>query len=83
MSAAMVTNGANQLQAVAHLIGTDQLPIPESVSTKRHIQIVQVVWIRYIWNFVKHSFIYSYLTFSMNVNLFFRRFKKSFPRLQC
>ena len=33
MSAAMVTNGANQLQAVAHLIGTDQLPIPESVST--------------------------------------------------
>ena len=48
MSAAMVTNGANQLQAVAHLIGTDQLPIPESVSTKRHIQIVQVVWIRYM-----------------------------------
>ena len=32
MSAAMVTNEANQLQAAAHLVGTDQLPMPESVS---------------------------------------------------
>ena len=48
MSAAMVTNGSNQLQAVAHLIGTEQLPIPESVSIECHIQIVHVVWIRYM-----------------------------------
>ncbi len=33
MSAAMVTNAANQLQAVAHLIGINQLPIPARVSS--------------------------------------------------
>ena len=37
MSAAMVTNGANQLQAAVHLIGTDQLPMPENVSVHKAI----------------------------------------------
>ena len=31
MSAVMVTNNDNQLQAAAHLIGTSQLPLPHRV----------------------------------------------------
>ena len=32
MSAVLVANALNQLQAVAHLVGTNQLPVPELVS---------------------------------------------------
>ena len=32
MSSVLVANALNQLQAVAHVIGTNQLPVPELVS---------------------------------------------------
>ncbi len=32
MSAILVANALNQLQACAHIVGTNQLPVPEMVS---------------------------------------------------
>ena len=33
MSACLITDEADQLQAAAHLIGTNQLPLPDNVSS--------------------------------------------------
>ncbi len=35
MSAILVANALNQLQACAHIVGTNQLPVPEMASIPR------------------------------------------------